>query len=273
MRPSTILARIRAGHVARICSTNHYLPFYPRLAAHFGFDGLWVDAEHGNWDPSLVKAMMALTKAADVDCLFRPSTLEKSGLSRCLEDGATGLMIPHVSTGEKARYLAECCKFPPLGDRGVDGSGIDGDFWVGRGPNYLAEANKETFLCAQIETPQALMNVDQIAGAAGVDMLFLGPGDMSVRLGCQPSLRDPVMWDAFLKVSKACHAHGKAFGVPVGDGEMAKKAADHGANLIAYGGEFFAIHDKLQACARDLDAVFGETRAETGIQSPVTYQR
>lgn len=63
------------------------------------------------------------------------------------------------------------------------------------------------------------MNVEQIAATPGVDMLFLGPGDMSVRLQCQPTLRDSVMWEAFLKISKACHAHGKAFGVPVGDGE------------------------------------------------------
>lgn len=273
MRPSKILARIRAGQVARVCVTGHYLPFMPRLAAHFGFDGLWVDAEHGNWDPSLIKALMALTRAADVDCMFRPATLEKSGLARCLEDGATGLLIPHVSTAEKARYLAECCKFPPLGDRGLDGSGIEGDFWVGKGPTFTQDANRETFLCTLIETPQALMNLDQIAATPGVDMLFLGPGDMSLRLGCQPTLRDPVMWDAFLKISKACQAHGKAFGVPVGDGEMAKKAADHGANLIAYGGEFFAIHDKLQACAKDLDAAFGESRADTGLHSPVTYQR
>ncbi len=244
----------------------------PALAAHFGFDGVWVDAEHGNWDPSTVKAMLAHTKAADVDCLFRPSTLEKSGLARCLEDGATGLMIPHVSTAERARYLAECCKFPPLGDRGLDGAGIDGDFWVGRSGNYTQDANEQTFLCCQIETPQALANVEAIAAQPGVGMLFLGPGDMSLRLGCQPSLRDPVLFEAFKRVSAACHANGKALGLPVGDGEMAKKAVDHGANLIAFGGEFFAVHDKLQACAQHLDAALGESRATAG-SKPATYQR
>ena len=272
MRHSSILARLRAGQIARVCSTSHFLPFYPRLAAHFGFDGVWVDAEHGTWDDSTVKTMLALAKAANVDTMFRPSTLEKSRLARILEDGATGLMIPHVSTAEKARLLADHCKFPPLGDRGLDGAGIDGDFWVGKGSDYVSTANTETFLCVQIETPQALMNLDAIASTPGVDLLFLGPGDMSLRLQCQPSLRDPVMLDAFTRIVAACRRHGKFAALPVGDGEMAKKAADVGANLIAFGGEFFAVHDKLQACARELDSVFGESRATAGTQ-PVVYQR
>jgi 4-hydroxy-2-oxoheptanedioate aldolase len=274
MRPSRILARIRAGQVARVCNTSHYLPFFPRLAAHFGYDGVWVDAEHGTWDAHSIKAMLAMTRGADVDAMFRPSTLEKSGLARCLEDGATGLMVPHVSTVEKARYLAECCKFPPLGDRGIDGAGIDGDFWVGKGANYPEDANRETFLCVQIETPQALTNVEEIAAMPGVDMLFLGPGDMSLRLQCQPSLRDPVMFDAFKKISAACYKNSKGFGLPIGDGEMARKAVDHGANLLAFGGEFFAVHDKLMACSRELDSALGESRSDTGVTSPpVVYQR
>jgi 4-hydroxy-2-oxoheptanedioate aldolase len=272
MRPSSILARLRAGQIARVCSTSHFLPFMPALAAHFGYDGIWIDAEHGNWDPSQTKTMLALTKAANIDGMFRSATLEKSGLARLLEEGASGLMIPHVSTGEKARHIADCAKFPPMGDRGIDGAGIDADFWVGKSSNYTDEANDQTFVCVQIETPQALANVDEIAGTKGVDILFLGPGDMSLRLQCQPSLRDPVLLDAFQRIVAACRKHGKYAALPVGDGEMAKKAAEVGANLIAFGGEFFAIHDKLQSCANALDAALGESRSVVSTR-PIVYQR
>jgi 4-hydroxy-2-oxoheptanedioate aldolase len=251
---------MRAGQVARVVSTAHFLPFYPRLAAEFGYDGVWVDSEHGCWDPAVTKAYLAYHHLADVDCLYRTPTREKSGLARLLEDGATGLMIPHVNDAALAAHLAECSKFPPLGDRGVDGAGVDGGFWVGKGDNYINDANEETFLCAQIETPVALANVDAIAATPGVDMLFLGPGDMSVRLGCTGSIGDPQIWDALEKIVAACRKHGKFAACPVGSAALAKRAVDLGVNLIAYGGEFLALMEAMKSKAMELDAVLGENR-------------
>lgn len=98
MRKSKILAKIRAGKVARVCSTGSPIVMYPALAAHFHYDGIWLDAEHRVWDAREADAMLARHHAADIDCLWRPPTKEKNALYRLLEDGATGLMIPHVST-------------------------------------------------------------------------------------------------------------------------------------------------------------------------------
>lgn len=260
MRKSKILARLRAGEVARVVSTSHYLPFYPALAAQYGFDGVWVDTEHGNWDPSNAKAFMAYHHLADVDCLFRTSTREKTGLARIYEDGASGIMVPHVNDAAAATWLAECCKFPPLGDRGVDGSGLDGGFWVGKGPNYTQDANAETFTCLQIETLTAVATAEAIAAVPGVDMLFLGPGDLGVRVGCSGSLAEPAIWSALEKVVAACRKHGKFVGCPAGTGELAKKAVDLGVNLIAFGGEFMAIMEMMQRQAQVLDQVLGEDR-------------
>src|SRR3990172_4415964 len=113
MRKSKVLAKIRAGKVARICATGHFIPFFPRHAAHFGYDGVWVDAEHRAFDPREVQAFLAYHQLADIDCIWRAATLEKTGLYRLLEDGASGVMIPHVSTPEKAKALVEAVKFPP----------------------------------------------------------------------------------------------------------------------------------------------------------------
>lgn len=74
--------------------------------------------------------MLANFHLADIDCLLRAPTLEKTRLYRYLEDGATGLMIPHVSTAEKAKSLVESVEFPPIGDRGIDGAGLDSDFYL-----------------------------------------------------------------------------------------------------------------------------------------------
>ena len=109
MRPSKILKKIRAGKVARICALGHYIPFFPKHAAAFGFDGVWVDGEHRAFNPREAQALMAFHHLADIDCIWRASTLEKTGLYRLLEDGATALMIPHVSTpaGEALRPSAK----------------------------------------------------------------------------------------------------------------------------------------------------------------------
>src|SRR5471032_1477430 len=128
MRKSRILAKIRAGKVARVYSAGSPVAMLPALAAHFHYDGIWIDGEHRAWEPREVDAMLAQHHAADIDCLWRPSTKEKNLLYRILEDGAAGLMIPHVSTPEQARALVQAVKFPPLGDRGFDGAGRDAGY-------------------------------------------------------------------------------------------------------------------------------------------------
>jgi 4-hydroxy-2-oxoheptanedioate aldolase len=257
MRSSKVLAKLRAGKVARVSCVGEFLPFFPRMAAHFRYDGIWVDAEHRAWEKREIAAAMALHHAADIDCIWRPPTLEKSGLYRLLEDGATGLMIPHVSTPERAKELVQAVKFPPLGDRGLDGAGFDAGFLLGAPADYTAQANRETFLVVQIETPLALENAEAIAAVPGVDVLFLGPGDLSLRLGCTPAVRDPQIADAQRRVNDAARRHGKAWGRPVASIEDVRTVVEQGARLVAFGSAFWGIHQHLAECAGGLDAVLG----------------
>ncbi len=260
MRSSKVLAKIRAGKVARICSFANFLPFVPKLAAHSGYDGVWVDAEHRAFDARETQSLIAYHHMADIDCMWRPPTKEKGALYRLLEDGAAGLMIPHVSTPEVARQLVQAVKFPPIGDRGLDGSGIDGNFYINLPPTYPQDANRETFLVVQIETPEALENAEAIAAVPGVDVLFLGPGDMSLRLGCSPSPTDAKMMDAQKRIAEAARQHGKTWGRPVGTAEDAKVIVDLGAQLVAYGSIHWAIVRHLAECQRDFDTLLGDAQ-------------
>jgi 4-hydroxy-2-oxoheptanedioate aldolase len=255
IRRSKILAKIRAGQVARVCSVGAFLRYFPRLAAEFRYDGIWVDAEHRVWDPSEIAAMITLHRLADIDCLWRPVTSEKTGLYRLLEDGAAGLMIPHVSTPQRAQELVQAVKFPPLGDRGLDGAGLDADFLVGGPADYTEQVNRETFLTVQIETPLALENVEAIAAVPGVDVLFLGPGDLSLRLGCSPAVNDPLIMEAQKRLAAACRQHGKAWGRPVGSADDARTIIQLGAQLVAFGNDFWAVYQHLADCAAIFDAV------------------
>ena len=227
MRRSKTLARIRNQEAVRICSLGHFIPSYLRHAAHFGFDCIWLDLEHRLIDEREVQSLLAFGHMHDIDIMVRVPTLEKTRLYRYLEDGATGVMVPHVSTPEKARMLVEAVKFPPLGDRGLDGAGLDSDFVLGGGPDFTREANEQTFLVVQIETPQAVENVEEIAAVAGVDALFIGPGDLGLRLQHNPG--GMTLEDAYARVAQAAKAHGKAWGSPVGSAEEIVRRREQGA--------------------------------------------
>ena len=256
MRQSKTLENLRRNELVRICGLGHFIPSFVRHAAHFGFDCIWLDLEHRAMDDREIQTILALCHQYDIDCMLRSPTLEKTRLYRYLEDGATGLMIPHVSTPEKAEMLVQAVKFPPLGDRGIDGAGLDTDFYVQGGEGYTERANRETFLVVQIETPQAIENVEAIAAVDGVDGLFVGPADLGLRLKCSDS--SLTLDECIRRVATVAAERGKAWGRPAGSVELLKELYDQGARLLAYGGEFMAIMQMLEKSAADFDKAIGK---------------
>jgi len=128
MRKSKVLAQWQDNQFARFCGMGHVLPFFIRYAAHYKYDGIWLDLEHRNFDAREVQHLQALCHLYDIDCMIRPPTIQRTRLYRYLEDGAAGLMIPFVSDAEMARQIVAATKFPPLGNRGLDGAGLDCNF-------------------------------------------------------------------------------------------------------------------------------------------------
>ncbi len=253
MRQSKTLARLRNNELVRMCALGHFMPAYIRHAAHFGFDCIWLDLEHRAMEDREVQALLAYFHLYDIDCMVRPATLEKSKLYRYLEDGATGLMIPHVSTPEKAQMLVDATKFPPLGDRGIDGAGLDSDFILRGGEGYTDRANRDTFLVVQIETLEAVENVEAIAAVEGINGLFVGPGDLGLRI--RTSGTSLTLDDAMARVAGAARQTGKAWGCPAGTVERMRELQAQGATLINHGGDFMAMMKMLEASAADFDAI------------------
>jgi len=214
--------------------------------------------EHRSIELRELQVLKAHVRLYDLDRILRPATLEKTGLYRYLEDGATGLMIPHVSTAEKARQLVQAVKFPPLGDRGLDNAGFDSDYRIN--PDSLAFtqwANRETLLVVQIETPEAVENVEEIAAVPGVDMLFVGPGDLGLRYQLEGDTNGAKLEAAYERVAAACKAHGVAWGTPAGSPEDMRKRREQGAQLICNCGDFTILRDGLLAAAEAFDQIEG----------------
>lgn len=250
MRKSKTLAKIRSGQVIRTCVLGHYIPAYVAHAAKNGYDCIWLDMEHRDLTMREVQALLAYSHLFDIDIMLRPPTLEKTRLYRYLEDGAAGLLIPHVSTPEKARLLVDAVKFPPIGDRGIDNAGLDSDFHIHDADEYVAWANRETFLTVQIETPEAVRNVEAIASIDGVDMIFVGPGDLGMRLRQTGGMTVDEAWE---RVAAACRKYGKPFGGPTLGFEEMKKRHAQGAQLLVNSSEFSHWMNGLKQTAPEFD--------------------
>jgi 4-hydroxy-2-oxoheptanedioate aldolase len=260
MRQSKVLKKLRSGRFARVCGLGHYLPFFVRHAAHYRFDGIWLDLEHRAMGDREVQALLAACHASDIDCMVRPPTYERARLYRYLEDGAAGLMIPFVNDAAIARRLVESVKFPPVGERGLDGAGLDGRYYLdvlGGGETYCAEANRETFIVAQIETPEGVANVREIAAVPGIDLLFVGPADLGLRLSVAPGAGRMVLANAVETVRAAARENGKAWGIPAGSIEDLARYRELGAQMVPRGGDFWLMK-VLDECSRELDSVLGD---------------
>lgn len=248
MRDSRTLQNLRDGKPVKICALGHFIPPYIALAARAGFDCIWLDMEHRAWNPREIQALMPLFHQYDIDCMVRPPTRERALLYRFLEDGATGLLMPHVSTPELAADLVSATKFPPVGDRGLDGAGPDSDFLGMPIDEYVQAAQQNTFLVIQVETPQAVENVEQIAATKGLDGIFIGPGDLGLRY--RQAGTPEMLETAIERVARACQAAGIAWGMPAGTQEEVTKRRSQGAQLLAVGGEFFWLKTGMESAIR-----------------------
>jgi 2-keto-3-deoxy-L-rhamnonate aldolase RhmA len=235
---------------------GHYLPFFVRYAAHYGYDGIWLDLEHRAMNEREVQSLLAFCHSFDIDCMLRPPSIERNRLYRYLEDGAAGFLIPFASDKETAQKVVEAAKFPPLGNRGLDGAGLDGDYGLqvwGENYRYTSDANNETFIVAQIETPEAVSKVDEVAAVTGIDALFVGPGDLGLRLAESPRPDVKNLDSAIEQVAVAAHRHGKAWGAASGSLESLLRYRRMGAQILPWGSDF-GLRQVLANCSADLDS-------------------
>ena len=246
MRTSKTLERIREGQIVRMAALGHYIPAYLFHAAKNNFDCIWLDLEHREMSTKETQSLLAFSHLFDIDLMVRPPTKEKTPICRYLEDGAAGVMIPQVANAEQAKELVMATKFPPLGDRGIDNAGLDSDYSTHDADEYVAWANRETFLMVQIETPEAVGNAEAIVAVEGVDAIFVGPGDLGLRLrqSDEMSLDDAV--ETFMK---ACSKYNKPWGCPTISSDAYQQRSAQGAQILPVASEFFGWMTNLQNAA------------------------
>jgi 2-keto-3-deoxy-L-rhamnonate aldolase RhmA len=217
-----------AGAWAQLCS-----PLSAECLARGGFDWILIDMEHAGGDiQTLMGQCQAIAAAGTVSVpLVRVPWNDVVWIKRILDAGAYGLMIPYVNTKEEAVRALQSCKYPPLGMRGIAGSVRAAGF--GRDTaSYLKRANDEIFIMLQIETPQAVANLEAIASVPGVDALFVGPMDLSTSMGHFGNPAHPEVQAVIADIEARAKKIGMPLGTISGSWEQAKALYERGYQLI-----------------------------------------
>lgn len=256
MTESRVLAKLREGEMIRVVNISRVIePWLAELAGKIGFDAIWLDLEHRDFGERAIGPMAVACRASRADLLVRVRTTAYTDPMSALECGANGLMLPHCRSVDDAKRWVQWCKFPPLGRRGFDGAGADADFMLADPIEHMRHANRETFLVVQIEDREAVDCIGDIAALEGIDVLFIGPADLTISLGIPMQFSHPVFTDAMARVSAAARAHGKAWGMATGTPAMAQEVADLGAQLITCGSDHAWLVNGLRSALTEYSAV------------------
>lgn len=175
--------RLAAGERLYGCFLNAESPILAELLARVGYDCLMIDREHSAADLPTVRAMTQAIRTTDCSPLVRVPLNDAAEIKRTLDIGIDGVMAPAINSRAEAEALVAACRYPPAGIRGVAVPIIRASGYGLEAKRYAAEANDRLLVIAQIETAAAVAAVDAIAAVPGIDMLFIGPYDLSASLG------------------------------------------------------------------------------------------
>lgn len=252
MTPSRVLRKLRAGDFVKVAGLGRVAePWLTEVVGRIGYDVVWFDMEHRSYGPEKIDPLSLACRATGMDLMVRITKSGYHSAMQALEFGANGLMVPHIRSAEEARQWVEWARFPPMGKRGLDGVGADADFGLADTRAHLQHANTEVFLAFQIEDREAVDAIDEIAAVPGFDLLFVGPGDLSLSYGVPLQFDHPSMQEAIDRVAAAVVKHGKWWGTTSGTPEAAQKALDRGARMITAGSDhMFLLNGFKDAFAR-----------------------
>jgi 4-hydroxy-2-oxoheptanedioate aldolase len=209
LRPSRLLRRLREGRHPSVFKMNLSDPRVAEIAGYCGVDALWLCMEHVPNDWLGIENQIRAARVHDVDTLVRVARGSYSDHLKPLEADATGIIVPHVATEVEARQIVDWARFYPVGRRPLDGGNLDGQFCLAPLADYLRHSNEERVVVLQIESPEALDNVEAIAAVPGFNGIMFGPGDFSHRIGKAGQLDAAEVVAARRRVGAACRKNGK----------------------------------------------------------------
>ena len=246
---------LRAGQVQIGLWSTIPSPYVSELIGGAGYDWVLLDTEHTPTDvPLMLNQLQAVAAARPASGVLpthpvvRPAWNDPVLIKRYLDIGAQTLLLPFVQNAEEAEAAVRAIRYAPKGSRGMGGSMRASNF--GRIRDYVAQACDELCLLVQVETGEALEQIEAIASIDGVDGVFIGPADLSASLGYPGQARHPVVNKAIDDAICRIRISGKAPGILMVDSQRAKYCLELGAQFVAVALDTLILRDGLDAMAK-----------------------
>ncbi len=236
---NTTKAKLAAGETVLGCFVRYAEPSLAEYIALQGWDFIIFDGEHGTLQPRDIEDLTRATELRGVTPIARVTTNQPSLILRTLDAGVHGIHVPWVNTPEEVEAAVRSVKYGPRGIRGLAGvRAADWTMFESIG-DYTQRANRETLLVIHIETAEAVETVEQYVEIDGVDVLFMGPTDLSHSLGVPGQIHHSAVVEAMDRVTKVVVGSGKSLGLYVGNVETALEWKAKGATYLATGSDNF----------------------------------
>ncbi len=223
--------RLILGHMAM----EFTVPNIAALLRPLGLDFVLFDLEHTGLSLETLAPLLVSCRLAGLPSVVRVPGPGGHFISRCLDLGALGIMMPNVHSAAEARRFVQAAKYPPLGSRGMGLGGAHTLYQVPDSREYAGWANAQTVLMAQIESPEGVAAIDEILGVPGIDVGWIGQNDLTLNMGIVGQFDHPHFVAARQKVAEACRRHGKGAGCQPGSVTVAREWFDAGYNVISLG--------------------------------------
>ena len=202
------------------------------LGREGGFDGFWIDLEHGGLTVHDIEIAAMAGRAHGLDCFVRIPPTDYATVTRCFESGATGIMAAQITSAAHAEEIVKWAKFAPRGHRGMNPLGYDGGYGSIPMAEFAERHNRDSFVAIMIETATAVAEVDAIAAIDGVDLLFVGPSDLSQAMGVIGEIHHEKCLAAIDRVAAACRNNGKHWGAVTPTPAYASMLVEKGCSLL-----------------------------------------
>ena len=208
MQTNTLKQKLRAGKAAFGAMITFPSPPIVEMLGYMGFDWVLIDNEHGSITVESSEDMIRAGELTGVAPIVRPVANKPECIAPFLDRGAWGVQVPHVNTRAEAEAAVSACKYFPDGQRGIYSRGRPARYGIGTAtPQYVQAANEQTLVCLMLEEVEAVHNIDEIVQVKGIDVLFIGSGDLSQSMGYPGQQTHPevqaLMEDGVARIRKA----------------------------------------------------------------------
>ena len=253
MHESVVLRKLRNNEAVWCAKTNLTDPNVVEIFGHLGIHCVWLCMEHGPVDLQTVHNQVRTAKMGGMDSMVRVAKGGYSDLIRPFEMDATGIMVPHVMSGEEAAEIVRMTRFHPRGRRPWDGGNSDGPFCMLSPEEYIKWVNEQRFLIVQIEDREAVDRMEEIVATDHIDVFFIGPGDLSHSYGVPGQFQHPLVLEAVDKLAALCKKYNRHWGMPCPP-EAAPELIAKGARFLAAGADVIAITQYMKDLRKGYEA-------------------